>query len=98
MAAKEKLMFDKMKELLAMKSKMDEIKKELDGLVLESEDNLVKITITASQEIKAVSIKTALSGTDKAKLEASLVETVNRAVRQSQKTAAEKMGALTGLG
>jgi len=90
-------MFDKMKELLEMKKKMDEIKKELDGLTLESEDNLVKVAITASQEIKAVSIKPELAGTDKAKLEASLVETVNRAVRQSQKTAAQKMSAL-GLG
>ena len=87
-----------MKELFEMKKKMDEIKKELDGLTLESEDNLVKVTITASQEIKAVSIKAELSATDKTKLEASLVETVNRAVRQSQKTAAQKMSVLTGLG
>ena len=91
-------MFDKMKELFEMKKKMDEIKKELDGLTLESEDNLVKVTITASQEIKAVSIKGELSATDKTKLEASLVETVNRAVRQSQKTAAQKISVLTGLG
>jgi len=91
-------MFDKMKELFEMKKKMDEIKKELDGLTLESEDNLVKVTITASQEIKAVLIKPELAGTDKAKLEASLVETINRAVRQSQNTAAQKMSGLAGLG
>jgi len=91
-------MFDKMKELLEMKKKMDEIKKELDGLVLESDDSMVKVTITAAQEIKAILIKPELAGTDKSKLEASLVETVNRAVRQSQKTAAQKMSALTGMG
>ncbi len=91
-------MFDKIKDLMAMKAKMDEIKKELDGLVLDSEDSLVKVSITASQEVKAVSIKAELPGADKAKLEASLVETFNRAVKQSQKTAAQKMSALSGFG
>ena len=90
-------MFDKMKELMAMKSKMDEIKKELDALILDSEDSLVRVSITGSQEIKAVVIKADLSGADKSRLEASLVETLNRAVRQSQKTAAQKMSALSGI-
>ncbi|OGR41847.1 MAG: hypothetical protein A2X35_11080 [Elusimicrobia bacterium GWA2_61_42] len=90
-------MLDKMKQLWEMKRKMDEIKKELDGLVLESEDNLVKVAITGSQEVKAVTIKIDLAGADKAKLEASLTETVNRAVRESQKSAAQKMSALGGI-
>jgi len=90
-------MLDKMKQLWEMKKKMEEIKKELDGLVLESEDNLVKVAITGSQEIKAVTIKVDLATADKAKLEAALTETVSRAVRESQKAAAQKMSALGGL-
>jgi DNA-binding YbaB/EbfC family protein len=90
-------MLDKMKQLWEMKRKMDEIKKELDSLVLESEDNLVKVAITGSQEIKSVTIKADLASTDKAKLEASLTDTVSRAVRESQKAAAQKMSALGGL-
>ncbi|HAT71454.1 MAG TPA: hypothetical protein DCS63_01385 [Elusimicrobia bacterium] len=90
-------MLDKMKQLWEMKSKMDAIKKELDALVLESEDNLVKVAITGSQEIKSVTIKADLATTDKAKLEASLTDTVSRAVRESQKAAAQKMSALGGL-
>ncbi len=90
-------MLDKMKQLWELKKKMDEVKKELDGLELASEDNLVKVTITGSQEIKAVELKGELGGADKAKLEASLRETVNRAVRESQKAAAQKMSALGGL-
>ncbi|MCX5791008.1 MAG: YbaB/EbfC family nucleoid-associated protein [Elusimicrobia bacterium] len=90
-------MLDKMKQLWEMKRKMDEIKKELDTLVLASEDNLVKVEITGSQEIKSVAIKGELAGADKAKLEASLTETVNRAVRESQKAAAQKMSALGGI-
>ena len=90
-------MLDKMKQLWEMKTKMDEIKKVLDGLVLESEDNLVKVAITGSQEIKSVTLKVELASADKAKLEASLTETFNRAVRESQKAAAGKMSALGGI-
>lgn len=90
-------MLDKMKQLWEMKRKMDEIKKELDSLELASEDNLVKVTITGSQEVKRVELKGDLAGADKAKLEASLTDTVNRAVRESQKAAAQKMSALGGI-
>lgn len=90
-------MLDKMKELWDIKRKMDEMKKELDSVALESEDALVKVGISGSQTITSVVIKTDLASADKAKLEASLVETVNRAIKQSQKTAAEKMSKLSGL-
>lgn len=90
-------MLDKMKQLWEMKRKMDEIKKELDVLLLESEDNLVKVSITGSQEIKAVTIKGDLAGLDKAKLEASLTETTKRAILQSQKAAAQKMSTMGGI-
>lgn len=90
-------MLDKMKELWEMKKKMDEIKKELDAVTLESEDNYVKVGITGSQEIRSVSIKADLATVDKAGLEAALIETVNRAIKQSQKTAAAKMSQLSGL-
>ena len=90
-------MLDKMKQLWEMKRKMDEIKKELDSLELASEDNLVKVTITGSREVKRVELKCDPAATDKAKLEASLADTVNRAVRESQKAAAQKMSALGGI-
>jgi DNA-binding protein YbaB len=90
-------MLDKMKELWEMKRKMDEIKKELDAITLESEDNFVKIGISGSQDIKSVTIKGELACVDRTKLEAAIVETVNRAIKQSQKSAAEKMSKLSGL-
>lgn len=90
-------MLDKMKQLWELKSKMDAVKKELDSLELASEDNLVKVAITGSQEIKGVELKVELASVDKAKLEASLKETVNRAIKESQKAAAQKMSALGGL-
>ncbi len=87
-------MFDKMKDLWEMKKKMEEMKKELDGIVLESEDEMVKVAITGSQKIKSVTIKADLTSADKAKMEASLTETINRAIGESQKTAASKMGGM----
>lgn len=90
-------MLDKMKQLWEMKRKMDEIKKELDGMMLASEDSMVKVSITGSQEIKDVELKCDLATVNKVKLEAALAETVNRAVRESQKAAAQKMSALGGL-
>ncbi len=89
-------MLDKMKELMEMKKKMEEIKRELDAVSLMSEDSLVAVEINGSQEIKKVRIKSELSGLDKTRLEASITETVNRAIRQSQKSAAEKMGGIAG--
>ncbi|HOW89028.1 MAG TPA: YbaB/EbfC family nucleoid-associated protein [Elusimicrobiales bacterium] len=90
-------MFDKMKELLEIKRKMDEVRKELDSMTLESEDNLVKVGISGSQNITRIVIKSDLGSADKSALESSLTETVNRAIKQSQKMAVEKMGALSGL-
>lgn len=90
-------MLDKMKELWEMKRKMDELKKELDAIILESEDNYVRVGISGSQEIKSVVIKADLASVDKTQLEAALTETVNRAIKQSQKTAAAKMSRLGGL-
>ena len=90
-------MLDKMKQLWELKKKMDEVKKELDTLELASEDKLVKVTITGSQEIRRVEIKAELAAVGKSNLEASIADTVNRAVRESQKAAAQKMSALGGI-
>ncbi len=90
-------MLDKMKQLWELKKKMDEVKKELDALEMASEDSLVKVTVSGSQEVRKVEIKADLAALDKAKLEASLAETMSRAVRESQKAAAQKMSSLGGL-
>lgn len=91
-------MFDKMKELMEMKRKMEELKRELDSLELVTEDPMVKVTITAAQEVRKVELKGEPASMDKAKLEASVADTVNRAIKQSQKTAAERMHKLGGAG
>ena len=62
-------MMDKMKGLIEMKRKMDEIKKELESMNLESEDSMVRVGISGTQEITRVVIKDDLASADKAKLE-----------------------------
>ncbi len=90
-------MLDKMKQLWELKKKMDEVKKELDALELASEDSLVKVRISGSQEVKGVELKCDLASVNKGKLEAAIAETVNRAVKESQKAAAHKMSAMGGI-
>lgn len=90
-------MFDKMKQVLEMKRKMDELKRELEAVVLASEDSLVKVTITGEQKIKSVELKCEPAAVSKRELEASLTDTFNRAVKESQSAAAQKMGALGSL-
>ncbi|MGA2775594.1 MAG: YbaB/EbfC family nucleoid-associated protein [Candidatus Omnitrophota bacterium] len=52
-------MFDKMKQLLEMQKKMQEMKRELENTDFEisSSDGLVKLTMTGAQEVKNISIQ-----------------------------------------
>jgi len=92
-------MFDKMKGLLEMQKKMQEVKRELDNTNFEvqSSDGLVKITMNGAQQIKAVLIKENLGETDQTRLAGALKDTFNRAIKRSQEVAAQKMQEVTGF-
>jgi len=92
-------MFDKMKQLMEMQKKMQEMKRQLDNTDFEvaSSDGLVKITMTGSQEIKEISLQANLKEADKIALEKALKDAYNRAIKRSHDTAAEKMKDITGL-
>ena len=92
-------MFDKMKALIEMQKKMQEIKRELDNTDFEisSFDNLVKIKMNGSQEVKEVNISGDLSAMEKTNLEKTIKDTYNRAIKRSHDLAAEKMKGVTGL-
>jgi DNA-binding protein YbaB len=96
---KGKNMFDKMKALIEMQKKIQELKRELDSMDFEiiSFDNLVKIKMSGSQEVKEVNIMGDLSAVEKTDLEKIIKDTYNRAIKHSQDLAAEKMKAVTGL-
>ena len=92
-------MFDKMKALIEMQKKMQEIKRELDNTYFEitSFDNLIKIKMSGSQEVKEVNILADLSAIEKTNLEKMIKDTYNRAIKRSQDLAAEKMKGATGF-
>ena len=92
-------MFDKMKGLLQMQKKMQEVKRELDNINfdIQSSDGLVKITMNGTQEVKAVTIKDNLSEQEEARLEGVLKDTFNQAIKRSQEVAAQKMKDVTGF-
>jgi len=92
-------MFDKMKQLMEMQKKMQEIKRELESAEFEvvSSDSLVRITMTAAQELKNISIEKELPETDKAVLEKSIKDAYNKALKRSREIAADKMKSITGL-
>ncbi|MDD4003791.1 MAG: YbaB/EbfC family nucleoid-associated protein [Elusimicrobiaceae bacterium] len=92
-------MFDKIKDFAKLAAQMRDIKKRLDETLLELEtaDHGIKITITGSQEIKKISFASDPAALDRTRLEADLVQLVNKAIRDSQATAASQMGSMQGL-
>jgi DNA-binding protein YbaB len=89
-------MFDKMKALMEMQKKMQELKRELENTVFEiaSSDQTVKISMSGAQEIKGVSIQ---GSPEKAVLESALKDCFNRAIKRAQEVAAQKMKSVTGM-
>ena len=86
-------MFDKIKQFMEMKKQAEQIKRELDGLTLESQEiNGIKIIIDGSMNLKSIEIdQHFLQAEGKDKLEADIVRSVNAAVKKSQNLAAQKM-------
>lgn len=92
-------MFDKMKALFEMQKKMQEVKRELENtnFDIQSSDGLIKITMNGSQEVTGITIKDNLDEPQKLRLENSLKDTFNRAIKRSQELAAQKMKEVTGI-
>jgi nucleoid-associated protein EbfC len=91
-------MFDKVKALIDMQKKMQDMKRELDGTNFEvqSPDGCLKIVMNGSQEVKEVTITGGLSQIDKAGFEKTIKDTYNMAIKRSHDIAAGKMKDITG--
>ena len=89
-------MLDKMKQLMEMKKQADQIKRDLEGIVVEvSEVRGIKIAINGAQALRSIEIDETLLGSgNKARLEDDLLRSVNAAIRKSQQAAAQKMAAV----
>lgn len=93
-------MFEKMKQLMQLKSQMAEIKKRLDDMVVKTKSSKgnIEITISGSQEIKDVAILSDISACTKEALSQEIKEATNKAIKESQTMAAKTMGSMAGLG
>ncbi len=92
-------MFDKMKELMAMKQQMEQIKRELDAAVFEmsSSGGTVKVSMNGAQEMKGIWIQGELPSMDKTHLEKEIKDAYNKAIKRSHEIAAQKMKEITGV-
>jgi len=86
-------MFDKMKQLMEMKKQAERIKSELDLLSIEYNDvKGINIVINGSLNFQSVEInEDFLTKENKGNLETELLRSLNGAVSESQKIAAQKM-------
>jgi len=92
-------MFDKIKGLMEMRKKLEEIKKELDktNFDIESPGGAVKITMNGSQEVQEVIFGAVSLDGQKDRLQKDIKDTFNRAIKRSQEIAAQKMKEATGI-
>lgn len=93
-------MFKEMKELFQLKSKMNEIKKRLEGMEIkvQSPSKYIEITVSGSQEIKEVTFLQDIKDLSKETLAKEIKEVTNRAIKESQAMAAKTMSSAAGLG
>jgi len=84
------MMIDKMRQLMEMQKKVQEIKRQLDQTIFEisSSDGLVMVAMNGSQEVKEVRLAEGAKCAEKTKLEEALKDAYNRAIKHSQKIAA----------
>jgi DNA-binding YbaB/EbfC family protein len=92
-------MLDKMKQLMEMQKKMQEIKRMLDATTFEicSSDGTVKIVMNGSQEVQEVTLQEGAGSPDKTLLEKALKDAYNRAIKRSHDLAAQKMKGVVGF-
>ncbi|HOU36789.1 MAG TPA: YbaB/EbfC family nucleoid-associated protein [Candidatus Omnitrophota bacterium] len=92
-------MLDKIKGLMEMQRKMQEVKRQLDAMTFEvkSSDGFVTIAMNGSQQVQYVKIGGAVPETKTEVLERQFKDTFNAAIRRSHELAAQKMKDITGV-
>lgn len=88
-----------MKQVNEMKSKMKDVEKELNSLVIKgsSSDNMVTVEMTGKMDLKTLTISPELiAKNDLKKLEKSVFEAFSKVLKETKDTAASKLGAVTG--
>ena len=92
-------MFDKMKQAGSLMKKMNSLKKKIDKLetLSESKDGKIQVTIQGTSKIKSIKIDDELLENISSKdLEKNLINTVNDALNNAEKSSKQIMSEMTG--
>lgn len=92
-------MFDKMKQAGSLMKQMNSLKKKIDKLetLSESKDGKIKVTIQGTSKIKSIKIDDELLENISSKdLEKNLINTVNDALNNAEKSSKQIMSEMTG--
>ena len=92
-------MFDKVKEMMALKKKADQLKKELEATIIEiNEARGIKLVINGAQIVQSIEIDAGLlTAANKNRIQMDLLKSFNHGVKKSQQAAANKMRNIPGL-
>lgn len=93
-------MFDKIKQAFELKSKIEQIKKELENSQIEVQANSgqIKIVITGGQKIKSIWLDDSLLVTpNKEQFNKDLCDSINQAIEKSQQLASKKAKEIIGI-
>ena len=88
-------MFDKAKDMYKLQKQAKEVKKKLENIHIEAEQDDVKITIDGQQNVISVSIGESILN-KKEDLENALKKAFNKAIKKSQEKAAAEMKDVMG--
>jgi len=88
-------MFDKAKDMYKLQKQAKEVKKKLENIHIEAEQDDVKITIDGQQNVISVSIGESILN-KKEDLENALKKAFNKAIKKSQEIAAAEMKDVMG--
>ena len=92
-------MFDKMKQAGSLMKQMNSLKKKIDKLetLSESKDGRIQVTIQGTSKIKSIKIDDELlENISSQDLEKSLINTVNDALNNAEKSSKQIMSEMTG--
>ncbi len=92
-------MFDKVKELMELKKKADQLKKELEATLIEiNEARGIKMVMNGAQIVQSIDIdESMLTAANKNRIQMDLLKSFNNGVKKSQQAAATKMRNIPGL-
>ncbi len=92
-------MFDKVKEMMELKKKADQLKKELEATLIEiNEARGIKMVMNGAQIVQSIEIdESMLQAGNKNRIQMDLLKSFNNGVKKSQQAAANKMRNIPGL-